>query len=127
MMRRATVSAGALALAEPDAWKSLATSTFILTDGRVPPWLPAILSSLMRCHLRRAGLPPHLNCHGLMNRALTELAQAQCTPHEIMAIGGHASLRIVARCTKSADQRRLAAVVRLAEWKSRPAKASGQN
>jgi len=36
-------------------------------------------------------------------------AEAGCTANEIAAITGHASLREVARYTRAADQRRLAA------------------
>jgi integrase len=73
-----------------------------------------------------AELPQHCVFHGLRKAALTRLADAGCTVHEIAAISGHASLKEVERYTKAADQARLAraAVARvttrpthhLAEW-----------
>jgi integrase len=55
-----------------------------------------------------AGLPQHCVFHGLRKAALTRLADAGCTVHEIAAISGHASLKEVERYTKAADQTRLA-------------------
>jgi hypothetical protein len=37
------------------------------------------------------------------------LAEAGCTPHEIAAITGHASLKEIERYTKTAERKRLAA------------------
>jgi Phage integrase family len=51
----------------------------------------------------------HCSAHGLRKAAARRLAEAGCTEHEIAAITGHASLREVARYTKAADQKRLAA------------------
>jgi integrase len=56
-----------------------------------------------------AGLK-HCSAHGLRKAAARRLAEAGCTEHEIAAITGHASLREVARYTRAADQKRLAAV-----------------
>jgi hypothetical protein len=44
----------------------------------------------------------------LRKAALTRLADAGCTPHQIMAVSGHDSLKEVERYTKAADQQRLA-------------------
>jgi integrase len=55
-----------------------------------------------------AGLPPECSFHGLRKAALTRLADAGCTAHEIAAISGHKSLKEVERYTKAADQARLA-------------------
>src|SRR5262249_21343918 len=55
-----------------------------------------------------AGLP-HCSAHGLRKAAARRLAEAGCPAHEIAAVTGHASLREVARYTKAADQKRLAA------------------
>jgi integrase len=55
-----------------------------------------------------AGLK-HCSAHGLRKAAARRLAEAGCTEHEIAAITGHASLREVARYTRAADQKRLAA------------------
>ena len=55
-----------------------------------------------------AGLPQACTFHGLRKAALTRLADAGCTAHEIAAISGHRSLREVERYTRAADQARLA-------------------
>jgi len=63
----------------------------------------------------QAGLPTNLSPHGLRKAAARRLAEAGCTPHEIAAITGHATLAEVQRYTRSADRSRLAeaAIVRL--------------
>jgi len=55
-----------------------------------------------------AGLPAHCVFHGLRKAALTRLADAGCTAHEIAAISDHKTLSEVERYTKGADQARLA-------------------
>jgi integrase len=55
-----------------------------------------------------AGLPGHCVFHGLRKAALTRLADAGCTAHEIAAISGHKTIAEVQRYTKGADQARLA-------------------
>jgi integrase len=66
--------------------------------------------------LLKAGLPAELGPHGLRKAAARRLAEAGCTPHEIAAITGHATLAEVERYTRAADQRRLAeaAIVKIA-------------
>jgi integrase len=49
--------------------------------------------------------------HGLRKAALTQLADAGCTAHEIAAISGHKTLTEIERYTKRADQVRLARAV----------------
>jgi len=55
-----------------------------------------------------AGLPKRCVFHGLRKAALTRLAAAGCTVHEIAAISGHKTLSEVQRYTDAADQARLA-------------------
>ena len=55
-----------------------------------------------------AGLPGRCVFHGLRKAALTRLADAGCTAHEIAAISGHNTLSEVQRHTQAADQARLA-------------------
>ena len=75
------------------------------------------LSEQFRKWCDDAGLPQACTFHGLRKAALTRLADAGCTVHEIMAISGHKSLSEVERYTKAADQARLAreAMKRMAE------------
>jgi integrase len=56
-----------------------------------------------------AGLSPHCSFHGLRKAAARRLAEAGCTPHEIAAITGHATLKEIERYTKAASRKRLAA------------------
>jgi integrase len=55
-----------------------------------------------------AGLPSRCVFHGLRKLALTWLAEAGCTPHELMAFGGHASLKMVEHYTRKVNQAHLA-------------------
>lgn len=55
-----------------------------------------------------AGLPQRCVFHGLRKAALTHLADAGCTAHELAAISGHKTLSEVERYTKATNQARLA-------------------
>ena len=50
----------------------------------------------------------HCSAHGLRKAAARKMAEAGCTPHEIAAITGHASLREVQRYTAAYDQMKAA-------------------
>jgi integrase len=65
-------------------------------------------SDHFRAWCNAAGLPQHCTFHGLRKVALTRLADAGCSAHEIAAISGHKSLKEVERYTRNADQARLA-------------------
>jgi len=67
-----------------------------------------------------AGLPDRCVLHGLRKAAARRLAEAGCTEKEIAAVTGHTTLKEVARYTRAADQKRLAAgaVAKLTEQKS---------
>jgi integrase len=81
--------------------------TFLMTQfGQ--PFTAAGFGNWFREQCNDAGLK-HCSAHGLRKAAARRLAEAGCTAHEIAAITGHASLREVARYTKAADQKRLAA------------------
>jgi integrase len=54
------------------------------------------------------GLPTHCVFHGLRKAALTRLADAGCSTHELAAISGHKTLSEVERYTKATNQARLA-------------------
>ena len=55
-----------------------------------------------------AELPQHCVFHGLRKAALTRLADAGCTVHQIAAVSGHTTLKMVEHYTRAADQARLA-------------------
>ena len=55
-----------------------------------------------------AGLPSNSSPHGLRKAACRRLAEAGCTPHEIMAITGHKALSEVETYTRDVRQMFLA-------------------
>jgi integrase len=80
--------------------------TFLVTEfGK--PFTPAGFGNWFREQCDRANLH-HCSFHGLRKAASVRLAEAGCTPHEIAAITGHASLKEIERYTKTADRKRLA-------------------
>ena len=66
-------------------------------------------SEQFRAWCDAAGLPPECSFHGLRKAALTRLADAGCSVHQIAAVSGHKTLKEVARYTAQADQARLRA------------------
>jgi integrase len=81
--------------------------TFIAqADGR--PLGVESLGTGFRDWVRMAGLPDQLSLHGLRKAAARRLAEAGCTPHEIMAITGHKTLSEVERYCREAEKKRLA-------------------
>ena len=80
--------------------------TFLVTEfGK--PFTPAGFGGWFRDQCNAAGLP-HCSFHGLRKAGARRLAEAGCTPHEIAAITGHATLKEVERYTKDAGRQRLA-------------------
>ena len=57
---------------------------------------------------RRAGVPKGRSPHGLRKACCRRLAEAGCSPHEIMSVSGHETLKEVERYTKAANRSRLA-------------------
>jgi len=78
-----------------------------LTTRYGGPFTATAFSMWFRSECDAAGLP-HCSAHGLRKAAARRLAEAGCTPHEIGAFTGHASLAELVRYTRAADQRRLA-------------------
>ncbi len=77
--------------------------TFLVTaSGK--PFTPAGFTNWFRVMTREAGLPDGLSPHGLRKATCRRLAEAGCTPHEIMAISGHRSLAEVTRYTVEAGR-----------------------
>jgi integrase len=81
--------------------------TFIV-NARGRPWAPSAFSDWFRVQCDAAGLPKHCTAHGLRKAACRRLAEAGCSPHEIMSISGHVTLAEVERYTAAADRARLA-------------------
>jgi integrase len=57
---------------------------------------------------RKAGVPKGRSPHGLRKASCRRLAEAGCSPHEIMSVSGHETLKEVERYTKAANRARLA-------------------
>lgn len=81
-------------------------SFLVTAQGR--PFTPAGFTNWFRDITREAGLPDGLSPHGLRKATCRRLAEAGCTPHEIMAISGHKSLAEVTRYTVAAGRKDLA-------------------
>jgi integrase len=100
----------------------------LLTTKHGKSFSPNGLNNQFRSWCDAAGLPTYCKFHGLRKAALTRLADAGCTAHEIAAISGHRTLKEVEHYTRSADQARLAraAMERIANEsvKPEPAKVS---
>lgn len=79
----------------------------------------AAFGNFMADAIGEAGLPDRCVLHGLRKAAARRLADAGCTPHQIMAITGHKTLSEVTRYTAAADQVRggKAAITRLERTK----------
>jgi integrase len=81
--------------------------TFLVTEyGQ--PFTPAGFTGWFREHCAQAGLPLGRSPHGLRKAMCRRLAEAGCSPNEIMAISGHKSLTEVTRYTEAANRQRLA-------------------
>lgn len=91
----------------------LANLTFLMT-AQGKPFTPPGFTNWFREMVREAGLPDGLSPHGLRKATCRRLAEAGCSPHEIMAISGHRSLAEVTRYTVAASRKDLAARAMLA-------------
>jgi integrase len=80
--------------------------TYIVTTGG-KPFTAAGFGNWFREQCNAAGLY-HCSAHGLRKAAARRLAEAGCSPHEIMAITGHFTLKEVARYTAAANREGLA-------------------
>jgi integrase len=99
--------------AELESWKAGTVTGIsganILRNSLGRPWRPDVLSWALSVALSRiAGFPNGKNLHGLRKLAAANLAEAGCSPHEIMAITGHTTLAMVELYTASAERKRLA-------------------
>ncbi len=76
------------------------------SDGR--PYTASGFTDIFAHEKARLGLAGVV-FHGLRKNAVVTLYEAECTPQQIQAITGHASLEMVAHYGKGANQKRLAA------------------
>jgi integrase len=80
----------------------------ILTTKHGKGFSPNGLNNQFRDWCNAAGLPTRCKFHGLRKAALTRLAEAGCSVHQIAAISGHRTLKEVEHYTRAVDQARLA-------------------
>lgn len=93
--------------AELEVWRRDATTLTLLADPKGKPWGRDQVGMAVMYALGKVGLKG-ISLHGVRKLAAVRLAHAGCTPHEVAAITGHASLQQVALYTAAADQERLA-------------------
>ena len=84
-----------------------ATQLTFLQTQYGQPFSPAGFTKWFRESAEEAGLKDRTP-HGLRKAGSRRLAEAGCTPHQIMAVTGHKNLSEVTLYTASADQERLA-------------------
>ncbi len=84
-------------------------------DGR--PYTDGGFNAVWRREKARLGLDG-VQFHGLRKNAVAALYEAQCTPQEVQAITGHASLEMVAHYGKGANQTRMATQA-MNKWKTK--------
>ena len=87
-------------------------SDYVLLDEAGDPWTTGSLTYgiCYRCKTNNMcdedGEP--LSLHGLRKLAVVSLAEAGCTPHEIAAITGHATLAMIELYTRAVNRDQLA-------------------
>ncbi len=85
------------------------TNLTFLTTAQGKPFTAPGFTNWFRDMVREVkGLPDGLSPHGLRKAICRRLAEAGCTPHEIMSISGHKSLSEVTRYTVAASRVTLA-------------------
>jgi len=87
----------------------------LLTTKTGKSYNPNDFSEQFRKWCDDAGLPPECSFHGLRKAALTRLADQGKTVHQIAAVSGHKTLKLVQHYTAAADQRKLAREALLGE------------
>jgi integrase len=87
---------------------------YVLVNEAEHPWrgdnLSTAIGKWMKKHNLTGSRGGALNIHGLRKLACIALAQAGCTPHEIMAVTGHKTLDMVVLYTEEVERTRLAKV-----------------
>jgi integrase len=92
-----------------EACPSSPESLTFLTNEWGRPFTKKGFNTWFRKQVAAAGLPDTCVPHGLRKAGCRIMAESDCTPHEIMSVSGHASLKEVERYTAAADRKRLAA------------------
>jgi integrase len=82
-------------------------SEFILTGERGQPYKAASLAGLIKRQLKAIGINGY-SVHGLRSNAAQRLAEAGCTPSEIMSVTGHRSVAMAMHYAKRVEKKKLA-------------------
>lgn len=82
--------------------------TFLVTQAGAPFASGNAFYNWFQDCADKAGIEKGKSPHGLRKAAARRLAEAGCTPHEIMSITGHATLAEVERYTRAANKEGLA-------------------
>ena len=92
-----------------EACPSSPESLTFLTNEWGRPFSKKSFNAWFRKQVAAAGLPDTCVPHGLRKASCVTMAESDCTPHEIMSVSGHRTLKEVERYTRGADHKRLAA------------------
>lgn len=90
-----------------DAWQGKGL-TYLETQAGVPYATGKGLQNKVREWCKDAGVHPRCSFHGLRKAAAAKLAEAGCTPHQIMAVLGHSTHQQAATYTAKAERAGLA-------------------
>ena len=90
-----------------DAWQGKGL-TYLETEYGEPFKQGKGLQNKMRVWCRTAGVHPKCSFHGLRKAAAAKMAEAGCTPHQIMAVLGHSTHQQAATYTAKAERAGLA-------------------
>jgi len=103
------VPVAAALLAAIDACSSSPEALTFLTNEWGRPFSKQGFGRWFRQCCDEAGLPKSCVPHGLRKAGCRIMAESDCTPHEIMSVSGHTTLKEVERYTKAVNSKRLAA------------------
>jgi integrase len=91
-----------------DACPSAPEALPFLTNEWNRPFSEKAFNTQFRKWCDEAGLPQSCRPHGLRKAGCRIMAESDCSPHEIMSVSGHRTLREVARYTEAYDRKQAA-------------------
>jgi integrase len=92
-----------------EACPSPPESLTFLTNEQGRSFSKRTFNRWFRKQVAAAGLPDTCKPHGLRKGGCRVMAESDCTPHEIMAVSGHSTLKEAERYTRAFDRKRSAA------------------
>lgn len=94
--------------------RTIFAANHVLTNHYGMPWVPDSLRASFKRHSAKIGLRGK-QLHGVRKTTASILGEIGCTPHMIMSITGHTSIKEVQRYTVGAEKRKLAEEA-MAKW-----------